>query len=45
MSLLKRLQKKGSTGSIARWAFKYYEMTKSQNPHLTEAEICKMLWD
>lgn len=38
MGLLKWLQKKGTTGSIARWAFKYYEMTMSLNPHLTEVD-------
>jgi hypothetical protein len=44
MGLLRWLQRKGSTGSIARWAYKGYTTLKAQDSSLTEADICEALF-
>jgi hypothetical protein len=44
MGLLRWLQRKGSTGSIARWAYKGFTTLKAQDSSLTEADICEALF-
>jgi hypothetical protein len=44
MGFLRWLQRKGSTGSVARWAYKGYTTLKAQDSSLSEADICEALF-
>ena len=45
MGFFKWLQKKGSTGSIARWVVKQYRMIKSTNPDLDDDRLFEKLFE
>ena len=43
MGLGKWLQKRGSTGSIARWTAKHFRALRAQSPGLSDPEICEQI--
>jgi hypothetical protein len=44
MGLFDWLQRKGSVGSVVRWAHKNYHDIKQKNPTYTSREICEFIF-
>lgn len=45
MGLFDWMQRKGSVGSVVRWAYKHYSRIHFEKPELTDKEICEFIFN